>query len=87
MTSGPPLLLKELMIREILQFLCALKVDSCGDNAKTINLSVTNSHKQSITEQTENDRVNENTPHMTFHEMTHEDRVLLYRILPTTLSH
>ena len=42
MTSGPPLILEELMIREILQFLCALKVDSCGDNAKTINLSVTN---------------------------------------------
>ena len=53
---------------------CALIVDSYGDNAETINLSVTNN----LSEKTENDWVKENTPHMTFHEMSHEDRVLLY---------
>ena len=42
MISGPPLLLEELILREILQFLNALIVDSYGDNAETINLSVTN---------------------------------------------
>ena len=44
------------------QMYCAFIVDSCGDNAETINLSVTNNLSQR----------KENTPHMTFHEMTHE---------------
>ena len=43
-------------------------VDSDGDNDETINLSVTDNLSQR----------KENTPHMTFHEMTHEDSVLLY---------
>ena len=55
------------------QMYCAFIVDSCGDNAETINLSVTNNLSQR----------KENTPHMTFHEMTHEDSVLLYSIMWT----
>ena len=57
-----------------LQIYCSLMVDSHGDNVETINLCI--SHQQFITEKTENVWVKENTPHMTFHEMTHKDRVL-----------
>ena len=53
MISGPPLILEELMSREILQFLCALIVDSYGDNAETNNPSVTNNLSQSKRKTTE----------------------------------
>ena len=67
-----------------LQIYCSLMVDSHGDNVETINLCI--SHQQFITEKTENVWVKENTPHMTFHEMTHKDRVLIYRIMLTLYS-
>ena len=41
------------MSREILQFLCALIVDSYGDNAETNNPSVTNNLSQSKRKTTE----------------------------------
>ena len=50
---------------------CGFEVDSEGDDAETINLSVKKN--------TENDSGEESTPYTTFHEMTHDDMVPVYR--------